>query len=456
MWEERTLGTRLSKRKKLVGTSLGEWRPTLNASPIPPRQRVLSPKEREQLRSQTSAWLEQGVVEKVEHLPWVNNTVHVAKSSGAIRVCIDCTPANKVTEEFDWPLPRLQDLRHHLAGAKWFSRMDLKDAFFRISVPTEWRHLTAFSCDDTCYQFRRMPFGLKTAPSVFQRFMDHALQKCRGIAFWYIDDVLVWGETLRELRANQSRVRAALQQAKCQINETKSEYEKEGLLFAGVWVYGRGVGPNTAKVKQVESLPPPRTKVEKQSALGLASYLRDHIPLASHFTAELSTSKDNTISEEEYASLWRQFTKHVAKTITTLGDWNEEGDASLYTDASNKGCAAVLIQDGRIIALASRKLSPAETRYSATDREHLGLLLAARKFRVFLHRSSGNTRVLSDHAALLTRKTNDMTPRQSRWHTYVSQWIPNTLHVKGKDNPADFFSRWGLEVSGGQISSINK
>lgn len=411
---------------------------------------MCSPTERGHLRSQTSTWLQKGVVEKCGPLPYVNNTVFVAKASGAIRVCIDCTPANQVTKDFDWPLPRLQDLRHHLPGARWFSRMDLSDAFFRISVPAKWRHLTAYRCDGQNYWFRRMPFGLKTAPAVFQRYMDHILAPVREYCFWYIDDVLVFGQSRLEVRQRTERVKQLLLRHGNQVSEGKSEYEKQGLLFAGMWVYHKGMGPNHKKVAQVLALPPPTTKVEKQSALGLVSYLRDHIPLASHFTSMLSTSEANTITTEEYHGEWERLRQHIARAITTLGEWDEEQDADLFVDASKSGCAGILIQNGRIIAVVSRKLTPAETRYSATDREQLGLLLAAKKLRLFLHRPLGTTRVWTDHAALLGRKTTDMTPRQARWHTIVHQWITNTCHVRGKNNPADFPSRWGLET-GGQI-----
>lgn len=441
--------------KKLDRTRLDEWHPELTGDPLAPRPRVYSPLEREHLRKQTTRWLLEGVVERTPRpVPWTNNLVFVAKANGSIRVCVDCTPANRVTEDFDWPLPRLQDLRHRTKGALWFSRMDLRDAFFRISVPEEWRHLTSFTCDGVDYQFSRMPFGLKTAPSVFQKFMDTKLARHREHAFWYMDDVLVYARSLAELRRRTLAVRLTLARAGATINEEKSEYDKQGLLFAGMWIFGGGQGPNHKKVDQVLALPAPRTKVEKQSALGLVSYLRDHVPLLSLFTADLSTSDTNTISPSEYEEHWERLRRHLSKSITTLGEWKEEEDADLYTDASNRGCAAVLIQRGRIIALASRKLTPAETRYSATDREQLGLLLAAKKMRPFLHRSKGMTRVHTDHAALVTRQTTDMTPRQARWHTIIQEWIPTLVHVRGKDNPADYFSRWGLEILGGQISCI--
>lgn len=415
---------------------------------MPPRPRQRTPIEDQLLRDQTRQWSLQGVVEVGQRIMWVNNPVFVAKKNGTTRVCIDCRPANAVTKKFDWPLLRLQELRHCLKGMRFFCRIDLKDAFFRIVIPAEWRHLTAYESGGRFYQFKRMPFGLKTAPAVFQRWMDHILKHLTYAARWYMDDILIFADTLSELHRRTRKVRAALAEARCRINEDKSEYDQKSLLFGGLWIFADGVGPNYAKVREALRLPAPRTKKDKQSALGLVSYLRDFIPLLSLLTANLSGAP---IDEEEYQRQWTKLMRHIAKSVTTLKHWKEEEDADLYTDASGSGAAAVLIQDGRIVAVSSRKLTGPETRYSTTDREHLSLLLASEKFRIFLHRQRGNTNVWNDHAALMTRHTESMTPRQTRWFTKISYWIPSIQHIKGSDNPADFFSRWGVDITGGQI-----
>lgn len=407
--------------------------------------------QKEQLSSQCRAWLNEGVVEESKALVWTNNPVFVAKKNGAIRVCIDCTPANKVTVDFDWPLPRLQDLRHRLGGAIWFSRMDMKDAFFRIRVPKKWRHLTAFESGGRRFQFTKMPFGLKTAPATFQRYMDHALAEHFPYCFWYMDDVLTYATTLAALRRKTQAVRRSIMKSGLTINEGKSEYDRQGLLFAGMWLYSRGVGPNHEKIREVMETPVPRTKVEKQSALGLVSYLRDHIPLASLLTAHLTSNVD--LEPETLRKLWTHLLHHISVAFTTLSGWKEDEDAYLYTDSSNYATAAVLIQNGRIISLASRKFTQAETRYSATDREHLSLKLAAEKMRMFLHRRKGVTHIANDHMALLNRDVSRMSPRQARTNQVVKTWITNLSHVKGKNNPADFFSRWSIET-GGSICTL--
>lgn len=425
------------------------WVPALEGEPLPPRRRVLSPIQELQASEQVTHWLTNKVIEPIPTPPLLNNLVLVGKKDGRIRVCVDCTPANQVTAGFDWPLPRLQDVRYRVQGYTWFSRIDLKDAFFRIGIPSEYRHLTAFMVGGKAYQFRRMPFGLKTAPAVFQRFMDWGLSSFTEWALWYIDDILIAAESLTQLRVRERLVRNRLHQMKCVINEDKSETGKQGLLFAGLWVMGKGIGPNYDQLNKLSHIPVPTTKAEAQSALGLVSYLRDFIPLVGHFTALLYPDEQGLrLDQAEYEVHWRRLLRHLVSAASTTHHWKDGCDADLYTDASQYALGIVLMQEGRLVAVASRKLSPAETRYSATDREHLGLVYAAERFKLFLHQSGATTRVWSDHSALLGRKIERLTPRQARWTTLVNHWMPRITHVKGKCNPADFVSRWKFEGVG--------
>ncbi|RYF49190.1 MAG: hypothetical protein EOO38_08450 [Cytophagaceae bacterium] len=442
--------------KKLSQSRRDVWVPTLTGEPIPRRLRRLTPVQANALHLQVLKWQDAGVIEPCLHKPDPNNLVFVAKKNGAIRVCVDCTPANEVTQDFDWPLPALQDLRHEIRGSHYFARLDLKDAFFRISVPSEYRDLTSFHDPtiNTTYRFRKMPFGLKTAPSVFQRFMDTHLAPLGFGYFWYIDDILVHAETRNALRRRVHALRKQLRTMGCEVNEGKSEYDTRGLLFAGIWITGDSVSANAAKTAEVLSLAAPTTKKEAQSALGLVSYLRDFIPLVSHFTSLLYPDKSGLrLPPDEYAKEWSRLRRHLASAISSLRHWRPNIPAQLFTDASGTGIGVILIQGGQVVSLASRQMTPAETRYSATDREHIALVFAAKKFRMFLHQPAGATQVRCDHAALINRRDEDLTPKQARWKAIVKYWMPHVTHVKGLDNPADFISRWQVEIGGGVLKT---
>ena len=418
--------------------------------------RRLTPVQSTILHKQALEWLSAGVIEPVAATPYTNNLVFVGKKNGDIRVCVDCTPANEVTEDFDWPLPSLQDLRHEVRGARYFSRLDLRSAFFRIHIPSRYRDLTSFydPTTDKTYRFRKMPFGLKTAPSVFQRFMDTHLAPLGQGYYWYIDDILVHAETRNDLRRRVRVLKSKLRAMGCEVNEDKSEYDTTGLLFVGIQITAKDVSANALKIQQVLLIEPPTNKKDAQSALGLVSYLRDFIPLVSHFTSQLYPDKSGLrLPPDEYAKEWLKLMRHLSSAITSLRHWNKDIPAELFTDASNTGIGVILIQGGRVISLASRQLTPAERRYSATDREHIALVFAALKFRMFLHQPTGSTPVRCDHAALLSRRPDDLLPKQARWQTTVQYWMPHVTHVKGIENPADFVSRWQVEIGGGVLKT---
>lgn len=452
--EERTRQLRMQEQVKKLEhlPGLGQWEPILDGQIIPPRRRVLTPIQEAEASRQAKEWHQQGVVERIKIPPVINNLVLVAKKDGRTRVCVDCTPANKVTRDFDWPLPRLQDVRYRIRGNKYFARIDLKDAFFRIRIAKRFRHLTAFMVNGEAFQFTRMPFGLKTAPATFQRFMDWGLAEFTLWAIWYIDDILITGNSLDELNHRSKQIRERLAEMKCTVNETKSQGASTQLLFAGLFVSPPGISANQEKVSELLRMAPPRTKAEAQSALGMVSYLRDFIPLVGHLTALLYPDKQGLrLSVTEYARHWERLLRHISTALTVNHHWRDDVAADLYTDASQYALGIIVLQEGKIVAVASRKLTSAETRYSATDREHLGLVYAADKFKLFLHRRQAITRVWSDHSALTTRQTNKMTPRQMRWHQQVTYWMPNVAHVKGKCNPADFISRWKFGTLGAKI-----
>jgi hypothetical protein len=435
-----------------MGADDSVWAPVLLGDPLPPRLRLRSPQEEAIVTAQTNLWLKEGVVEAAPAGPLTNNLVLVAKGDGGTRVCIDCTPVNKVTQDFDWPLPMLQDLRHRVRGFTWFGKLDLRAAFFRVRVPRRFRNLLRYINQGQHYWFTRMPFGAKTAPAIFQRFMDNRLARFHGWAFWYIDDILIMGNSPSEVSHRMDVLRRHFKHHGQEIHEGKSVGPTQGLLFAGTWITSRGTGPNLRKLSEAISVPAPRTKSEAQSALGLVSYLRDFIPLVSHYTAQLYPDKQGLrLGPTEYQSQWDKLCRHLTSAATTLRHWKEGAPGDLYTDASGTALGAILIQERKVVALASRKLTPAETRYSATDREHLGLVFAAKKFKLIIQSKQATTTVHTDHEPLLDRKVEELSPRQARWLTITRDLIPNLRHVRGKDNPADYVSRWGLEIFGGAV-----
>lgn len=367
------------------------------------------------------------------------NPLFVEKKNGKIRTCIDYRPINQAIADFDWPIPRLQDIRHRLVGARWFSRFDLRDAFHHMRIREEDRGATSFWTPRGPHRFLRMPFGLKTAPSYFQRCIENDLRHVLDIVIPYIDDTLVFAQTLPGLLQREKRVLRALRQTGHEVAWDKSERQIQELTFCGLRLSQDGVSATT-DITKIQDYAIPYRLVDRQSFLGFANYFRDYIPDFSRFSEPLNPNKKNIPRSTNYDESFRQFLQACMHHVTL--NHYRGGKLRLFTDASLYAMGAVLVENGNVIALCSRKFTPAQTRYSATDREHLALLLAVEKFKVFCHGNSGVT-LKTDHKALLNRSDELLTPRQTRWKFRILACTSRIEYEPGMGNPADFWSRRG-------------
>ena len=140
--------------------------------------------------------------------------VCVRKKDSTLRMCADFRKLNSVTEDDIYPMKRIEEMIDALGEAQFISTIDLSKGYYQIPVAQEDQRKTAFITPEGKYEFNRMPFGLKGAPSTFQRMMDGLLQEHRQFAAAYIDDIIVfsrtWEEHVRHLKAVCDTLRKAL------------------------------------------------------------------------------------------------------------------------------------------------------------------------------------------------------------------------------------------------------
>jgi hypothetical protein len=286
-----------------------------------------------------------------------------------------------------------------------------------------------------------MPFGLCTAPATYQRFLDWILHGLKSNVINYVDDILVWGRTRRECLEREKQVRLRLRTNQVEVNEAKSESCKRDLVFVGLRIRDGRVGCSL-KIGTWET---PVTKQEWQSALGFANCFRDFLPNLSEKTTGLYPGA-NQLPAAERSRKWKDLFAELSCHIS-LEHYRENVESSLYLDASQYAVGGVLTQNGKVCAIFSKSLTPSQTRYSATDREHIALVLGLEAFRVMCQ---NNKRLLvrTDHSALLNRNEQHMTARQLRWKTRIAEITSNISHIKGAENPADYWSRAGWKGGG--------
>ena len=364
------------------------------------------------------------------------------------RVVVDFRELNKRTKTERYPLPRLEEMLDKMAGATVFSVLDLKAGYHQIRMNERDIEKTAFQFGRGKFEFLRMPFGLKNAPSTFQRLIDEFLLGLDEKAVQaYMDDIIVFSKTREEHKRHLGQVQQRLKEFKLRISAEKSSFFKTEVKFMGHIVAKEGIRPNNDKVAAIQNLAIPTNPKEVRSFLGVINYYRrflgdmaEHIEPLNKLLRKNATFKVSREVEESVKWCKRKLS---SAPILQFPDFDKE--FTLTTDASQTALGAVLSQERRLgdqpVAFASRRLTPAETRYSTIERELLGVVWAVEHFRPYLLGRRFN--IKTDHKPLVwVEKLKETSARICRWKEFLAAYDFGITHTKGVDNVvADCLSR---------------
>jgi hypothetical protein len=174
--------------------------------------------------------------------PWSSPVELVRKKNGSLRFCVDYRTLNDVTRNGCFPHPRIDDTLDKLAGAKWFSTLDLKSGYWQVALHPEDKEKTVFSTGQGLWQFTVMPFGRCNVPATFERLMEPVL---RGLTYdaslVYLDDVIVIGRTFQEQLDNLRKVFHRLREAHLELNPAKFQLFRKEVRYLGHIVSPSGV-----------------------------------------------------------------------------------------------------------------------------------------------------------------------------------------------------------------------
>ncbi|XP_037521061.1 uncharacterized protein LOC119397715 [Rhipicephalus sanguineus] len=391
--------------------------------------------------------LKLGIVERSES-PFNSPVIAVRKPDGTHRLCIDFRRLNEVLVDDAEPIPRSDELLATVGTRRFFSKLDFAKGYWQVPLTPEARPKTAFATESGHYQFRYMPFGIKTAPAVFTKLMRRVLSSVPDVAYYY-DDVLIasatWGEHCRTLR----EVFLRIGEAGLTVKPAKCEIGMHQISFLGHQIGAGELSPLSKTLDKIQKAPRPATKRQVRSFLGLAGYYREFISDYATLTSPLSdlTRKGlpNNVNwgadqENAFAQLKKRLT---TAPILKLPDF--ERQFVLRTDASDRGIGAVLLQEHdhvlHPVAYASRKLLPREVAYSTVEKEALALVWGIEKFQVFLY--GRRFLVQTDHEPLkFIQGAKSSNGRVLRWSLKLQQYSFRVQHIKGSENVgADYMSR---------------
>ena len=340
--------------------------------------------------------LNRGFIRKSKS-PFSSSVVCVRKKDGGMRLCIDYRELNKKSVPDRHPIPRIQEALDSLGGKSWFSVLDQGKAYHQGFIGEDSQPLTAFIVPWGLYEWIRIPFGLKNAPANFQCFMEHCLRDLRDeMCIPYLDDVIVFSETFEQHIEHLRRVLQRLKSHGVKLKPRKCELLKREVTFLGRIISEDGCRMDPKATSAVIHLKnvKPKTVGEVRRVVGLLGVYRRHIknfaqiakPIYDLLNHGTPPKKSNSKTQRKTSSkskgqlpsrtpvIWKAKHQSAPETLNDFitsppvlayPDYNSS--FIVHTDASQDGLGSVLYreQNGllRVIAYASRTLTPAEKNY---------------------------------------------------------------------------------------------
>ena len=374
------------------------------AQPISQAPYRASPEGRKIIDETLAELIADDVIEESDS-PWSSPAILV-RQKGKDRFCIDYRKVNDVTKADQYPIPRIDDILSQFAGKAYFSTFDANKGFHQIEIAPEDREKTAFRTHRGLHQYKRMPFGLKNGPSVFQRLMDKILGRFKWqTALVYIDDIIIYSKDVATHIKDIGTILGLVAQSGLTLSLKKCHLAYQSLTALGHTVSNLGIGTADGTVKAVKDFPAPKNVKQLQRFLGLCVYYRRFVQGFAKVAAPLYhlLKKDVPYKWDDSCETTFETLKTKLTTAPLLAYPNYEKPFILYTDACVTGLGAVLSQNDDAgqehpIVFLSRSLTDAEKNYTITELECLAIVWSVKKLHVYLDGSQFT--LITDHSAL--------------------------------------------------------
>ena len=413
------------------------------AAPVSKKMYKMSPVELVELKKQLQELLAKGFI-RPSSSPWGCSALFVKKKDDTLRMCVDYRPLNEVTVKNVYPLPRIDILFDQLTGARVFSKIDLRLGYHQIKVRPEDIPKTAFSTRYGLYEFTVMSFGLTNAPAFFMYLMNSVfMEELDKFVVVFIDDILIYSKTDEEHVEHLRVVLGRLREHQLYAKFSKCEFWLREVAFLGHVLSENGVAVDPSKVQDVLDWVQPQNVSDIRSFLGLAGYYRRFIENFSKVAKPMTELlKQGSVFEwSDACESAFQTLKKLLTTAPVLAQPDVTKGFDVYCDASGIGLGCVLMQEGKVVAYASRQLKRHEENYPTHDLELAAVVHALKMWRHYL---MGNLcRIYTDHKSLKYIFTQaDLNMRQRRWLELIKDYELEVHYHPGKANVvADALSR---------------
>ena len=336
--------------------------------------------------------------------------VVIPKKNGKLCICLDPMDLNLALQQENYPMPTIEEVTSCLHGAKVFTLLDVESSF-----------CTTFNTTFGRYHWKRMPFGIRSAPEVLQCKMHEMIEGLRGVEVIVDDFVVVsYGELLQSAIKDHDR-NLLLFLRRCDeygihLNSDKLQLRMKEVPFIGHVATGEGLHADPSKVWAIREMSPPKNVAGVQRILSLSQYLSKFLPHLSDITKQLRdlTCQDpEWIWDEPQQSAFERF-KQAVSAMPVLRYYNLK-DVTIQCDASQRGLGAALLQGGEPVAYASRGLTDTEVNYAQIE-ELLAIVFACEKFDAYIY-GRDCVRVQTDHKPLESILRGELctAPKRLQW-----------------------------------------
>lgn len=310
----------------------------------------------------------QGILKKVDFSDWAAPIVVVRKPNGTVRICADfSTGLNSVLESNCYPLPLPEDIFTKMASCRYFSHIDLSDAYLQVPVDEASQHLLTINTHKGLYRFTRLSPGVKSAPGAFQQIMDAMLAGLSG-SVGYLDDILVGGRTEEEHQHNLHNVLTRLQDFGFTVRIEKCSFNLRQVKYVGQILDKDGIRPDPDKVAAIVNMPPPHDVPTLRSYLGAINYYGKYVKEMRLLRQPMDQLLKAGTKFEWSTACQKSFDRfrELLQSPLLLTHYNPSMDIIVSADASSVGLGARIAHrfpDGSVKAIyhVSRSLTAAES-----------------------------------------------------------------------------------------------
>ena len=374
------------------------------------------------------------------------------KPGGGWRFCVDYRKLNALTKKDRYPLPLIEETLARLQRAKIFTKLDVRQAFYRIRMSAEAEDLTTFRTRFGSYKYKVLPFGLCNGPASFQRYINKVLfEYLDDFCTAYVDDILIYSEDPLEHELHVRKVLKKLREAGLQADITKSEFSVQKTKFLGFIVSTEGLQMDPDKVAAVKDWKVPTSVKATQSFLGFCNFYRNFLPNYGRIVRPLQKLTVQGAWHPFRDTELEAFEKAKALLLdgSLLVHYSPHRETRVETDASDGVVAGVLTQlqadqQWKPVGYFSKTMSTPEMRYEIHDKEMLAVMRGLSEWRsLLIGLQTTPFTIVTDHRALeffMTKRL--LNARQARWQEALGDYHFRITYRPGTKNIiADALSR---------------